>query len=99
MEEKGGLGVEVKEKQGLEVKGKQGLEVDVEENQGLEVVEKQAPSTSAKVEVLCGKQLNACAEQDIASRFVSVQCEQGVKKVHNIYFQVTVVKLLSVAVS
>ncbi|XP_062335937.1 uncharacterized protein LOC134035103 isoform X31 [Osmerus eperlanus] len=71
MEEKQGLEMEVEEKQGLEVEEKQGLEV--EEKQGLEVEVKQGlegkqgPSTSAKVEVLSGKQLNACAEQDIAS--------------------------------
>ncbi|XP_062335933.1 uncharacterized protein LOC134035103 isoform X27 [Osmerus eperlanus] len=77
VEEKQGL--EVVEKQGLEVEEKQGLEVEkkqglkVEEKQGLEVEVKQGlegkqgPSTSAKVEVLSGKQLNACAEQDIAS--------------------------------
>ncbi|XP_062335936.1 uncharacterized protein LOC134035103 isoform X30 [Osmerus eperlanus] len=71
MEEKQGLEMEVEEKQGLEVVEKQGLEV--EEKQGLEVEVKQGlegkqgPSTSAKVEVLSGKQLNACAEQDIAS--------------------------------
>ncbi|XP_062335925.1 uncharacterized protein LOC134035103 isoform X20 [Osmerus eperlanus] len=81
VEEKQGLLVEVEEKQVMEVEENQGLEVDVEENQGLEVEEKQGlevevkqglegkqgPSTSAKVEVLSGKQLNACAEQDIAS--------------------------------
>ncbi|XP_062335934.1 uncharacterized protein LOC134035103 isoform X28 [Osmerus eperlanus] len=79
MEEKQGLEMEVEEKQGLEVVEKQGLEVEekqgleVEEKQGLEVEVKQGlegkqgPSTSAKVEVLSGKQLNACAEQDIAS--------------------------------
>ncbi|XP_062335935.1 uncharacterized protein LOC134035103 isoform X29 [Osmerus eperlanus] len=79
MEEKQGLEMEVEEKQGLEVEEKQGLEVEkkqglkVEEKQGLEVEVKQGlegkqgPSTSAKVEVLSGKQLNACAEQDIAS--------------------------------
>ncbi|XP_062335930.1 uncharacterized protein LOC134035103 isoform X24 [Osmerus eperlanus] len=74
-------GLKVEEKQVMEVEENQGLEVDVEENQGLEVEEKQGlevevkqglegkqgPSTSAKVEVLSGKQLNACAEQDIAS--------------------------------
>ncbi|XP_062335932.1 uncharacterized protein LOC134035103 isoform X26 [Osmerus eperlanus] len=63
VEKKQGLKVEVEEKQGLEVEEKQGLEVEVK--QGLEG--KQGPSTSAKVEVLSGKQLNACAEQDIAS--------------------------------
>ncbi|XP_062335931.1 uncharacterized protein LOC134035103 isoform X25 [Osmerus eperlanus] len=71
VEKKQGLKVEVEEKQGLEVEKKQGLKV--EEKQGLEVEVKQGlegkqgPSTSAKVEVLSGKQLNACAEQDIAS--------------------------------
>ncbi|XP_062335928.1 uncharacterized protein LOC134035103 isoform X22 [Osmerus eperlanus] len=73
VEKKQGLKVEVEEKQGLKVEEKQSLKLEVEEKQGLEVEVKQGlegkqgPSTSAKVEVLSGKQLNACAEQDIAS--------------------------------